>query len=332
LCSRGRMLALLVVSLGLATVAGQRDIWHDSSVVTEVLAATHGVRIFSVPVGRRTHRVAIISVDPDEHEGALGLMRDCERWRPIKATQDHAAANAFICHFSRASAALELAEFASRHAAALSEAHSITRCKPRDDIDFAPPRSYVTVSSSAMPSDVFHADGCGTVEGRRFFTAVSYPHAAPEWQPSWGGHIEFAAQECRGAADGNPAVAASTPVVLRVSPSFGRVVVFSGPLLHRATQPASTATNNSIRPPPTLDAALTWTDDPSIRWRYSTVMQALCSTSTQPADDDDAVGRAKSSVVGVLRMLAFCLLVGGIMMSVSAWCLDGGGQAAGKCE
>ena len=279
-------------------------LWVDRSAVREAECGVN-CRVFDVPVanGTRSHRVVVFHVENRSHDEARAkLTRGCERWWPITAVQSQSVdeANAFSCPFAWAGADVLLARFITRHGALLQRTLNITGCRNRKDMaEDQPPRVFVTALSSSMPPDTWHSDGCRQMERpalHEFFTVLHYP--AERWEESWGGHIEFAGEECGEHTDGARDVA--TPALLRISPRADRAIIFSGPLIHRATRPIGTFGPPIDRPPPTLlDANLLhgthllfdgtrrgvrpvgeWRPSAAApsSWRTSLVMQVVCQT------------------------------------------------------
>ena len=100
-------------------------------------------------------------------------------------------------------------------------------------------------------------------------TVLSYPHS--EWREEWGGHLEFSARTCLDGRDRewNP------DVVLRVIPKPDVLILFSGPVLHRATSPTGSAPRSS-GPRALRDHEDNTARKEAAAWRYSQVMQLTC--------------------------------------------------------
>lgn len=280
-------------------------LWADRSVREVDSGADH--RVFEVPVanGTRSHRVVVFHVEDQTHDEARAkLTRGCEHWWPIKAIpeMDIDEANAFSCPFSMEGADALLERFVARHGALLQRTLNISDCRNREDMDEGqPPRVFVTALSSSMPADTWHSDGCRGMERptfHEFFTVLLYPEK--QWDKAWGGHVEFAGEECGERSDGDRD--AQAPALLRISPRPDRAVIFSGPLVHRATRPIGTYGPPIDAPPPTLwdqnillgmhvqydgvrgplTSGVTpdWQANAAARssWRTSLVMQVVCQT------------------------------------------------------
>jgi len=180
---------------------------------------------------------------------------------------------------------MHLYSFMEQYSDLLEEGLNITSCQNRDDMGIAAPgRIFTTVLNNEMPTDVWHPDGCVYMPRPRdheFFTVLTYP--MPHWDgdASFGGHVEFAAQECGGPAEGDRS--STTAAVLRIVPKFDQVVVFSGPLLHRASHSAAASKSGlRYRAPPTLPLWLSQRYSADAAWRYSAVIQAICQNTPLP--------------------------------------------------
>lgn len=257
-------------------------IWAAPSVL--VSDGPSGAQFFDVH-GR--HRVAVLPLPRGLHGAARKELERCATgWREIYSHAGDTAANAYACYWSSgaAEAALNTLSHDVDVSHVLRAAFNITgQCRTMLNWPYALHgfrRSWVTALHTSMPADVHHADGCDTYSrpaGHDFFTAISWPH--DRWEAAWGGNLEFAAQECGGPADSNREVSVRTPPALTVAPAPDRLVIFSGPLVHRATQPSRQMPRSA--PPGTLGA-----EYPRLAavegWRFSAVQQLTCPTGRDP--------------------------------------------------
>lgn len=283
-------------------------IWAAPS-VRELPDPPAGARIFHVH-GR--HRVVVLEREPDAlHGRAREHVRACATgWREIQAFEGADEANAFSCYLAAADADAWLAELLADPGVAGAMAGAFnatpTACATRSHRGAGPGgarlrRSWVTALHDGMPADVFHADGCDSRRrpaGHDFFTALAWPHGA--WADAWGGAVQFAPQECGGPAGDNRSASERTAPVLAVSPRPDRLVLFSGPLLHRATHPsaaapagaAPAAALGALRGAPSARSAA--------RWRLSSVQQLTCFTGRDMGPYADAASRSSSPVYSAL--------------------------------
>lgn len=277
----------------------------------EGLWAAPSVRVSSGPAGSQIfdvhgrHRVAVMPIPPGLHDAAHKELERCATgWRDIYSHAGDTAVSAYVCYWSSNAADAVLQELSNS-----SEVTGVMRlafnvsgpCSTMRNWPFALHgfrRSWITALHASMPADVHHSDGCDSLSrraGHDFFTVISWPNAG--WQAEWGGELEFAAQECGDPADSNREISARTPPVLTVSPAPDRLVIFTGPLVHRSTKPSRNAPR--AKPPGTLGAEypILPTDE---RWRFSTVQQVTCPTARDPGPYEEDVKRR--------RWLAQCAL------------------------
>lgn len=262
-----------------------RGDWVNRTAVT--VSTIERATVYDVKIeDGRTRRVLVIPTHPSEHAAAQELLhRSCQMWIPTHSIVK--TVNAYSCVFNSTLIGSLVDDFVGAHSALLKGAHSIHRCQKRTT-QYAnqPQRVYVTALNTHIAPDVWHADGCDreTRPGQAYFTVLHYPHAR-EWEEEWGGHVEFAPGECDGYYDGNTETKA--PAVLRLHPSPHRAVVFSGPLVHRATRPSKEAAGRVEGAPPT------WLEEhggstpaaQDVAWRYSLVRQLECAIQPGIAAD-----------------------------------------------
>lgn len=282
--------ALLVPSVPPA--ASIEGVWAAPSV--RASAGPHGSVIYDVH-GR--HRLVVLPLSSKEraafHAPALReLGNGCDTgWRDILSYPGDTVPNAFVCYARDAAEAL-LAPLADDNIRdvllAAFQVNESASCATRPNALYRWQgfrRSWLTALHEDMAADVLHADGCDShsrPSGHDFLTVLSWPMAeaqsgADGWPTEWGGHFEVAAQQCGDPAMGDRALSAQTPAILRVSPSARLLVVFSGPLLHRATRPELAAPRTET--PPSLLRAFGSSRVPrEARWRYSAVQQLTCPT------------------------------------------------------
>lgn len=136
-------------------------------------------------------------------------------------------------------------------------------------------RQWLTALNDAMVKDVWHSDGCEfdpRPAGAEMITVLSYPQpsGSHEWQDEWGGKLEISNEICtdKRTTEWNPRV------VLRITPSPQVLVMFSGSLVHRATQPSGRAPL-SKGPEPLRNHEYNPASGPA-RWRFCQVMQIAC--------------------------------------------------------
>ena len=303
--------------------------WVDTNAVQ--VSSLDGAEVYDVKVdGGRFRRVIVIPTPPSEHSAAQDLLHSsCAMWHPTHSVSEKNHINSYSCVFNTTLADRLVNDFVGSHAALLRQAHGIQRCQKRTTQSADQPlRIYVTASHSAMPPDTWHADGCDrdTKTGQAYFTVLHYPHSR-DWIDSWGGHLEFAPQECDGPLDG--VTSSTTPPVLRLKPSPHRAIVFTGPLLHRATQPTEEAAEHVEQAPSTWIAEHGAIAAQQAGWRYSFVRQLECAivpgvaADGTPLDADEAEGATRKSsssphwgshvvllsALGSLCMLGVCALV-----------------------
>ena len=310
-------LSLLLLLLPLS-----RSDWINRTAV--VVSSIGGADVYDVRVeDGRLRRVLVIPTEPAEHASAQELLRSsCPTWIPTVSTTDKV--NAYSCVFNATLIDSLVDDFVRTHSALLKEAHAIHRCQKRKT-RFAnqPQRVYVTALNTQTAPDVWHSDGCDrdTRAGQAYFTVLHYPHSA-EWQEEWGGHLEFAPGECDGFYDGNANTKA--PPILRLRPSPHRAVVFSGPLVHRATRPSGAAAGLVEGAPPTWieEHGSTSAQD---AWRYSFVRQLECAIVPDTAadgtplgekDGEEAATGGGATLTSVLRICA-ALGVCGLVLGTS---------------
>jgi hypothetical protein len=137
-------------------------------------------------------------------------------------------------------------------------------------------RQWLTALNDAMIKDVWHSDGCEfdprSAAGDEFITVLSYPQptGASRWREEWGGKLEISDRVCTDTRDKdwNP------PVLLSITPSPDLLVMFSGSLVHRATQPSRDAPR-TLGPEPLRKHEYNPANGPA-RWRFCQVMQVAC--------------------------------------------------------
>lgn len=292
-----------------------------------------GVRVFRVtPEGRHRVLVADdITASKGLLSAAAQRLAGCNEWQPITSFADDRSAgkpNAFSCLYPRTDADSLLTAFNDEAQAAMALAFNVSSgsCRHLTMTERAGPpvhglldalhallparlvgraetprRAWVLALHSALTPDLFHSDGCERIArepGTDFFTVLSYPNDA-SWQRDWGGELLIAPSVCISSHERKsqsqqryPAGDASG-AVLRVTPRPGRVVVFSGQLLHRSTPPTQAKPASASLP--ALAAGVThlgrrYEVPAEARWRYSSVMQVLCRNNAYfgPFDEEEA--------------------------------------------
>ena len=220
-------------------------VWVAPHVRERKLAA--GVRIFELLPG---HVVAMIPLPAGRHAPALQQLQHCDTgWGTLAATELNEV-DSFRCVPTPKQAHAALAEFNGDDLTrrVLRDVFNVTR--PCTDIRHtrswlwewaggkSSARQWLTASHAGMPADSWHPDGCEfdvRPPGADFITVLTYPHS--EWRAEWGGQVEFAAALCADARVN----AWQEAVALRVTPAPDVRVIFSGSLLHRATNPSTLA-------------------------------------------------------------------------------------------
>lgn len=198
-------------------------------------------------------------------------------------------------------------------------------------------RAWVLAIHENMQPDVFHSDGHELhwrEPGSDFVTVLVYPSAeqaaaatagagtgsaepaadATRWEDGWGGDLLVAAHVARDGrtqqAEGEK-LSREAGAALRIIPRHGRIVIFTGSLLHSSTPPLN------ARPPietlPALQRAKVATPGGGVlaipqhaRWRLSSVMQLTCHNDAYhgPYETDDGPN-VKLRMLGVLLVIAF---------------------------
>lgn len=269
---------ILVVAV-LSGTARSMDIWA-SPAVSEI-HRSHAVNVFEL-VGRRVAVFEDMHFARPEAQRLLNGSQRCAdeagEWDHMYASTHDRVVNAYRCTFPSPTADALLEAHMHHLGPFLRTFFNISECAHRKVQ--ALNRAYVTAIHASMPPDTLHADMCDVPffrrrpSGTNFFTLLSWPH--DRWDRTWGGHVEFAALDCTSAADGSRRLSGMIPAALRVLPRPGRVVVFNGPLLHRATHADPAAPNGapaSLREEPDMDGRMR---DPTSGWRYSLVVQVIC--------------------------------------------------------
>lgn len=221
---------------------------------------------------------------PHRHDRALAQLEHCNvGWDTLAATAQDADINSFRCSPTPTAARVALADFNQDASTqrVLRQVFNVTA--PCVDIitgstlgevftGRSSTRQWLTALHNGMPKDSWHPDGCQydpRPPGTDMITILSYPHS--EWREEWGGQVEFSSLLCTDSQqDGF-----DSPVALRLTPSPEILVLFSGPVIHRATHPNGNAPR-SRGPKELEDHDENNAPEEGAGWRYSNVMQLTC--------------------------------------------------------
>ena len=243
-----------------------------------------GVRVFEL---LPNYLAVLMPLPANRHAHSLQQLERCDTgWDTLAATAQEAAEgqfNSFRCVPTASQAKTSLSDFNNdtHTQRVLQEVFNVTApCRNMYTgsglweliSGKSSARQWLTALHDRMPKDRWHPDGCAfdpRPQGSDMITVLSYPHT--EWREEWGGQLEFSAQTC---LDGR--VKQWDPeTVLRVTPKPDLLVMFSGPVLHRATSPSSKAPR-SRGPRALQDHEDNTARKEAAAWRYSQVMQLTC--------------------------------------------------------